>query len=489
MECRCWPKLLVIIILLGFLSGNTICQNIEVPFKSDSIACDTFPPPLWLDGMGSNHIIHLWWQLPLLETTKSHGQTTNYFTPANLIGFNLILNGQFIDYIPYLGGDTVHYWHDIGYWYPSPYNYKTTALYDLDPCGYPGAIEESAYSSLLTIAAGLGYELPFLEYWDWGFSGGEYFWHAGDQWNINEQNGNPYPSAIYTGNTGSTNYIDTLSSTWIDCRRSHCPFAPYIDGDFYLVFDIRLDDNSTSGNEFLRLEITDSISWQSITEYSNAAGSFDWKTKNINITEIAKGENIRISFIAEGENGSNINFWYLDNIKVYRECNPPRDLQWVVFDELMAWRPPLPHTSDKVSTQKELLGYNVYEITQHIGFTADTFFILDPSLGYGPYYATAVYEDCEPASNYIYGPQQIEEIKTDPEINIYPNPADEQITISAHKYISSVKVTDVHGKQLIRSEPKEKQCILDTHGIPNGIYIIQLSIGDIDESRKIIIQH
>ena len=488
MECRSWPKLLVIIILLVFLSGNTICQNIEVPFKADSIACDTFPPPLWLDAMISNYVVHLWWLAPELEITDSYNYLLDAIRPENLLRYNLYLNEEFIDSISYCCEDTSHYYDTMDIWYPPGYiEYHVSAVYDLAPCGFADSTAESSLEGPLSIGFPEAFILAFIEDWNTA-SFYPNHWIADEYWYADGPYGHPPPCATYS-NFPDSAYQQSLVSWWIDCMNQPTGDTTYVIGDFYLEFEIKLNHLPMSGTDYLDVKISDSLNWHVVEQFSTESGSFGWELHTINITEWAKGNLVRINFTAHGEDGANIQDWYLDNIRVYRKCNPPRDLHWVVFDEVMAWSPPLPHTTDKGTPVKELQGYRVYYNITPLAITTDTFHIIDTPFGYGPYYVLAVYEDCEPVSNYIYGPQQIEENKTDPEINIYPNPADEQITISAQKFISSVKIYDVHGEQLIRSEPHKKQCIIDTQGIADGIYIIQLSIGNDNVSRKIIIQH
>ncbi len=481
MECRCWPKLLVIIILLVFLSGNTICQNIEVPFKADSIACDTFPPPRNLEWLTFDNTILLWWEVPGLDTAASS-------TPQNLIAYNIIKDGELQDSIPYIGEDTTYYYDNLGFGYPTTHHYYISALYDLTQCGFPGEVGESEYIGPAT-ASGFGaFILSFIEDWNTG-SFDPNLWLHDTNWIVDGQYGNPLPTAAYISTWNDTNYRQGITSYWLDCRHHPGTFDHYIDGDFYLEFDSELHNLYSTGTEFLKIEIQDSIGWQTIYELSNADGATPWISHKLNITEWVKGWSVRIAFVAEGENSANIIAWFVDNIKVYRQCNPPRDLQWVVFDEVMAWRPPLPHTSDKVSTQKELLGYNVYEVTQYIGFTADTFFTLNPSFGYGPYYVTAVYEDCEPESNYIYGPQEIEEIKTLPEIRIFPNPCDQLLTIRSSASMQEVSLMNLEGKNIFSKEIESKRFVINVSHYPAGIYYLRIQTMASAVSRKIIIRH
>ncbi len=479
MEFKSLSKLLVLIIFLGLLQGNIFAQDIQLPLTADSIACDTFPPPRNLDGIAYDHTIHLWWEKPEIDS----------ITPNNLIGFNLFLNGEFIDSIPHTGEDTIHYFHYLGCSYPSPYNYWVTALYDMEDCGFPGIIMESEPSPMFSVGGPLGYGIPFLEYWNYGFSGDEYFWYAGDFWSIDEQIGNPYPSATYTGDTGNINYSDTLTCWFIDCRNHHWSMDPYVDGDFHLTFDIRLEDNSMSSTEKFRLEITDSIVWQTLTEYTNADGSFGWITKRLNISHIAKGENIRIAFIAEGSNASLINGWYLDNIKIYRQCNPPLDLHWEIIDEVLSWSPPLPHWPDKTNLVKGLQGYDIYYNYTLLGSTTDTFFILNTPMGYGPYYVRAIYSDCEEESNPLFGPQGLEDITDGEEIKIYPNPCHQKLSIRSQEPIKQVHLINSKGEIVLKKKADGRELKLNTSLYPNGIYSLKIQSISSTTTTKVIICH
>ena len=483
MECRCWTKLLVIIILLVFLSGNTICQNIEVPFKADSIACDTFPPPRNLDGLTFDNTVLLWWEVPLSEVTDNK---TDSAIPQNLIAYFLIKDGELLDSIPFTGDDTSYYYDNLSY--PTAHDYSVSALYDLSPCGYPGEVAESEYAGPVTFYGFGAIIMSFMEDWNTG-SFDPNLWLHDTNWIVDGQYGNPLPTAAYISTWNDTNYRQGITSYWLDCRHHPGTFDPYIDGDFYLEFDSELHNLYPTGTEFLKIEIQDSIGWQTIYELSNANGATPWISHKLNITEWVKGWAVRIAFSAEGENSANILSWFVDNIYVYRKCNPPRDLQWVVFDEVMAWRPPLPHTTDHHDTPRELQGYNVMYDDSLLSFTTDTFHILDQSLGYGPYLVWAEYEDCGPASDYIYGPQQIEEIKTLPEIRIFPNPCDQLLTIRSSASMQEVSLMNLEGKNIFSKEIESKRFVINVSHYPAGIYYLRIQTMASAVSRKIIIRH
>jgi hypothetical protein len=66
--------------------------------------------------------------------------------------------------------------------------------------------------------------------------------------------------------------------------------------------------------------------WLSVDTISNEDGSFDWMAEHLDISSYAMGQVFKIRFAAVGEDSINILAWYIDNIHVYRGCNPPLNL-------------------------------------------------------------------------------------------------------------------------------------------------------------------
>ena len=471
------PFAILIIFILS--SSTTIAQDFEYTLMSDSIACDTFPPPRNLDGYTQDDAARLWWEVPLLNP------------PENLLGYNLYRNNQLLDYIEYDGADTTFCW-DLNVPWPDYFIYKVTALYDLTPCGYPGDTAESDPSNEIELWIGIDFILPFVEDWNTG-SFDPNLWTAEENWSVNGDYGNPLPAALFEGSQIDETYAYRLSSYSINCRDHPETSDPYIDGDFYLEFDIKLIDLDTCGIDRMKVQFTDtSMVYQTITEFTDTTNGFPWESHKINITPHVKRKWIKIAFLAEGEGGSiiNINRWYIDNIKLYRHCNPPRELQWVVFDEIMAWHPPIPHTVVKDANSKELQGYDIYGSDNgytFLDFTTDTFYM--PVQSYDYYYVTAVYDDCGPASNELIGPVTIVEDTPEKGIKLYPNPADESITISASSPILKLSVIHLSGQVLIEKDIDEQQYQINTSSLPNGIYIIEAIVNDRNIRKKFVVRH
>ena len=444
-----FPKTAFILgLLIVAFNLNLAGQTISIS-KSDTVVCDTFPPPRNLDGLSLDMTVMIWWEIPIL--IDSLGIDT--FLLENLYSYKLIRNGIILDTIYHTGEDTIWYYDSP---LPGPWgtDYSVSAIYDLANCGLPGEYGESEYEGVLTFSVSPLY-LPLIEGWNAGNFGCDW-WKREDNWRVNTDYGNPFPTAEYLSNFQDTNYRSAISTWWIDCI--YCPcYDTCIDGDYYLEFDFELSANQVSGTEYLTIEYTDSLEWHVIEEFSNSVSYIPWTHQKLNITEWVKGKYVSIAFVAQGENSSKINSWYVDNIKVYRHCHPPHDLHWSIIDEEIRWTSPIPHTQTKNYTGKGLHGYNIYHNDSVVGFTIDTTFTFLTSYGYGPYFVTAVYEDCEPSSNYIYGSVGIQEPQNIPEIKIYPNPCNGQLTIESDEELLNIKIINPGGEIVFEKKLKDKE--------------------------------
>jgi hypothetical protein len=101
------------------------------------------------------------------------------------------------------------------------------------------------------------------------------------------------------------------------------------EGQIYLDFDIKLDNVLPTGTESMLIQVWnwESQVWATADTLSNIDGSFDWMAEHIDITPMAMGQIFKIRFLAQGENSVNLLSWFIDNILVYRACNPPENLE------------------------------------------------------------------------------------------------------------------------------------------------------------------
>lgn len=74
-------------------------------------------------------------------------------------------------------------------------------------------------------------------------------------------------------------------------------------------------------------------------------------------------------------------------------------------------------------------------------------------------------------------------------VEIYPNPADEKITIKSSVNMTMIRLTDINGKTLLTHTANGKQFTLNTSNLNDGIYIAEIFAANHVESRKIIIRH
>ncbi len=155
--------------------------------------------------------------------------------------------------------------------------------------------------------------LPFFEDWTAGNFDANNWSFDPDQsnWSVTTSTGNPVPSAQFGWSPQLSNYNFALVSDTID--------ATAIMDNVTLKFDINLNNFSTSTLEGLAVEVFDGTTWQMVHDYTNANGSFYWISESYNITQWAAGHTFKLRFRAYGADSYNINYWYVDNIRIYQQ--------------------------------------------------------------------------------------------------------------------------------------------------------------------------
>jgi len=247
-----------------------------------------------------------------------------------LIGYNVYRDGALATYVAHPTLEAFDYNLD-----PAVYSYHVTAVYDLTPYGYAGQTAESMMAGPIDVEVIYGFDLPFVENFNNGFDVNN--WTVdGDNWVIDGQAGNPAPSAKFTYAPAQTDYSLSLNSSWINGK--------VIDGKILLDFDLKLDDNTATGEEKMKVEIFNGSAWTTVGTYT-AEGDFDWDAKQIDITNTAKNKVFRVRFTATGANTLAINNWLVDNIHIYRVCEAPANLTAKINDNFgdqveLAWEAP-----------------------------------------------------------------------------------------------------------------------------------------------------
>ncbi len=243
--------------------------------------------------------------------------------PDGLLSFNVYRNGNLMVNIPYEGEQPPYQpeFDDFTV-QPGTYIYKVSALYDLTRFGYPGNIGESCFGNEDTVVVIWGKSLPFTEEWNSGNFEANQWMSDTPNWVINNSTGDGAPSAEFKNMPNWENgYESSLISS---------PFRvdSLSEGSFWLDFNLKLDDLNQTGEERLTIEVFDGNGWHQVGEVANN-GSFDFEEgfNHIEITRYIKDNTFRVRFKATGQNSSHIQSWYVDNINIYRTCDPPKNLE------------------------------------------------------------------------------------------------------------------------------------------------------------------
>lgn len=98
--------------------------------------------------------------------------------------------------------------------------------------------------------------------------------------------------------------------------------------------------------------------------------------------------------------------------------------------------------------------------------------------------------------NTLYDPSGIEEAMANPlhDMAIYPNPASDALLVLADvaKATSGqIQITDISGRQLYRQTQQlqagKNKIVLSVAMLPSGVYLVQLTAGGFDQTRKVIV--
>lgn len=486
-------------IQLPYMEYNTeheACVQAHYTDGFSALSCIDFTsgylaPPRNLDGVTFDDAVHLWWEAPIIPDTGN-----SQIIPNNLLGYKLYRNDSIISFIQDSTSDTIHY-YDVGLAGNCPpnilFNYKVTALYDMQPYGFPGDTGESYFEGPLGYMIYLLSVLPFHEQWNSGsFDLNQ--WEHGTNWVVNGQTGNPEPSAEFTGTPLLNYYSSSLISFCIDAVNYNDPF---IDGLIWLDFDLKLESINNTGVEKFQVNAIINDTAYNIATYSNISGSFGWQSYHFNITDLCFGKFFKAEFDANGANSGSIQSWQLDNIRIYRSCAGPSGLCHEDLgnnDYLLKWIPP--QNIDKYkANNRDLMGYRIYQDYSQLDFTQDTFYQINlPAAGDYVFEVTAVYEDCE--SDTAAGPITIsvpvfqEEQIMEDLIRIFPNPAREILNIQSNQPINRIEVFDLLGNKLLQTQPNQKSTTLNIKFLEDGTYLIKiLQSNSIIFIKKITILH
>lgn len=86
-----------------------------------------------------------------------------------------------------------------------------------------------------------------------------------------------------------------------------------------LRFNLKLQNERTVNKDCLAVEVTadGGNTWQTVATYDNTQGAFDWRICELPLGQYLDGELFRIRFRAYGSSATYIDYWYVDDVKVW----------------------------------------------------------------------------------------------------------------------------------------------------------------------------
>ena len=309
LSCQIPPDLahygdtLTVYVAAGYAQGISAKDSV-------SLVSEYLYKPNDLQVTSTGNQAHLTWNPPFDSIAGS--------VPPNLINYNVYRSGQLFST---LDKTISALWVECST--PDTICFEISALYDLTAYGYPGQIGESQHDGPACVFIHFGYELPFTEDWATGQFGSNQ-WVAEANWAIDQQAGNPIPSAIFKGLPLLANYEKSLESYWIDVS-TITTTTPY---KIWLDFDLKRNaDSVISAGEKLSIEVWVEDTWVMVQEFGNS-NLASWTTQHFDISQSAKNRSFKFRFRAHGFASNHIISWEVDNIKVYTEYlfTPPINL-------------------------------------------------------------------------------------------------------------------------------------------------------------------
>jgi hypothetical protein len=466
-------KSIVILVLSAFLALIGCNPGAAMDHQVHQATTYILYPPQNLNGNAVECSSYLQWQIP-----QQPGGTV----PQGLIGYYIYREGVQIAYIP---DATVITYYD---YMPEPgeYSYTVTANYDLTSYGFPGQFEQSTEAGPAVVFVVCDIVLPFQEYWDQGTFAFNNWQFTPSQlnWSVSTSQGNPLPTAQFTGVPVNLDYANTMYTPALSGQPWNC-------GTMYLEFDYNLDDIAANGSEKLSASWKTGNDWVQVFEVSNN-GSTGWIHQKIDITQV-NGASFRIAFKAGGTNSASIAAWYVDNIVVSHECASPVACAYTQSANtiMLSWEPP------GCDSLQYIVGYNVYRTLQPNGqppliklnaSPVTTTFYHDILATWYPsgellYVITDIQRDpitqeilCEAPCDtlhvdYITGV----DIHQSSDYIIFPNPASDHIRVRPDLRVERYEICDLRGNVVLSGvTAKEPPVIIPVSSLHRGLYFITL---------------
>jgi hypothetical protein len=80
----------------------------------------------------------------------------------------------------------------------------------------------------------------------------------------------------------------------------------------------------------------------------------------------------------------------------------------------------------------------------------------------------------------------LDENPANSQLLVYPNPMNDFVTVAAHNQISDLKLYDQLGQLIFQCSPQKLQESINVSQLPNGMYFLQISMGNSIETKRLI---
>jgi len=449
-------------------------------------------PPQNLAGSAPDDAVILLWDPP--------GNSV----PINLLGYNLYRDDILVSFLGHAGlwEPQVYVEDDM---LPGIYPYTVTGVYDLEPYGFPDETGESMIEGPAEVIVDYCNELEFIETWDIGNLENNQWIAEGPNWSVNIQSGNPPPVVEFSWNPVQTSYEISLESY---------PLCAYglTEGNIWLNYDLSLVSVQATGEETLKVQVWgwDAQEWTTVVAYDNSEGTFDWTSERINIRQEAMNKVFKIRFQASGSNSADIRAWFVDNVHIYRTCTSPTDLAIDPAYEggiRLTWQLADYSNVEGGEETGELTGCKIYRSIDGADYEplpglayGNQFIDPDSGLVFGSFYCykvSALWESatdqCEsPLSNeacVVFTSTDENQMVSKPGIDLFPNPADDYVMISAIDRLNQIDVINMLGLQIDHiPNAGDRNYQLNTSGYAIGVYLVKVETAKGIFTRLLTIQ-
>jgi hypothetical protein len=186
----------------------------------------------------------------------------------------------------------------------------------------------------------------FFEDWSSGsFATNGWTVTGGANWILTTGDGHPAPCAAFNWFPQVMNYGQQLTSRLIPA-----PLSPQLT----FGFDFYLSGYACTTVQTLAVEIWDASKWVRLWYANTNNGNYPWTAVTLDISKYA-GQNVRFRFNSTGEDSYDINYWFVDNIRIVG-------------------------TSGSATGASCVSGYKVFLNNAQIGTTSDLMFQVPPSM-------------------------------------------------------------------------------------------------------------